>query len=180
MRLTVALLAILLLAGVATPVAAADKVLDDLLFELQMVPLEGTAAPFELERLGEGKKVTLAEQRGRPVMLYFWATWCPYCTRELPSTIEKVHQDYKDAGLVVLPISIEEGRRKVTGWAPSRNLTMPLLLDPDGDTSRVYRVTATPTVVLIGRDGSLIAKALGTKPWTSGTGRALLQHLLKK
>ena len=76
MRITWALLVMLLLALVATPVAAADKVLDDLLFDLQLVPLERKAAPpFELERLGDGKKVTLAEHRGRPVMLYFWATW---------------------------------------------------------------------------------------------------------
>jgi peroxiredoxin len=98
----------------------------------------------------------------------------------LPSTIEKVHQDYKDAGLVVLPISIEEGRRKVTGWAPSKTLTMPLLLDPDGAASGAYRITATPTVFLVGRDGKLVAKAHGTKPWTSEQGRALLQLLLKK
>ena len=98
----------------------------------------------------------------------------------MPSTIEKVHQDYKDAGLVVLPISIEEGRRKVTSWAPSKALTMPLLLDPDGDASGAYRITATPTVFLIGRDGKLVAKALGTKAWTSEQGRALLQLLLKK
>ena len=98
----------------------------------------------------------------------------------MPSTIEKVHQDYKDAGLVVLPISIEEGRRKVTGWAPSKTLTMPLLLDPDGAASGAYRITATPTVFLVGRDGKLVAKALGTKPWTSEQGRALLRLLLKK
>jgi peroxiredoxin len=98
----------------------------------------------------------------------------------LPSTIEKLHQEFKDAGLVVLPISIEEGRRKVTGWAPSKTLTMPLLLDPDGDASAAYRITATPTVFLVGRDGKLIAKALGTKPWTSEQGRALFQHLLRK
>jgi peroxiredoxin len=97
----------------------------------------------------------------------------------LPSTIEKLHQDFKDAGLVVLPISIEEGRRKVTAWAPHKTLTMPLLLDPDGDASSAYRITATPTVYLIGRDGKLIAKALGTKPWTSEQGRALLKMLLK-
>jgi cytochrome oxidase Cu insertion factor (SCO1/SenC/PrrC family) len=60
----------------ASPAMAADKVLDDLLFDLQLVPLEGqTPPPFELERLGDGKKVTLAEHRGRPVLLYFWATW---------------------------------------------------------------------------------------------------------
>ena len=98
----------------------------------------------------------------------------------MPSTIEKVHHDYKDAGLVVLPISIEEGRRKVTGWAPSRALTMPLLLDPDGDASGAYRITATPTVFLIGRDGRLVARAVGTKPWTSDAGRAVLHHLLRK
>jgi hypothetical protein len=98
----------------------------------------------------------------------------------LPSTIEKVHQEYKDRGLVVLPISIEEGRRKVTGWTPSKALTVPLLLDPDGEASGAYRITATPTVFLIGRDGKLVARALGTKPWTSEPGRALLNHLLKK
>ena len=77
MRIALPLLALLLMAGVAAPVATADPVLDDLLFELQLVPLEGQVAPpFELERLGGGgTKVTLAEHRGRPVMLYFWATW---------------------------------------------------------------------------------------------------------
>jgi len=51
-------------------------VLDDLLFDLQLVPLEGQVPPaFELERFGDGKKVSLVEHRGRPVMLYFWATW---------------------------------------------------------------------------------------------------------
>jgi hypothetical protein len=69
-------LLILVLCLSTTPVMAADKVLDDLLFDLQLVPLEGqTPPPFELERLGDGRKVTLAEHRGRPVLLYFWATW---------------------------------------------------------------------------------------------------------
>jgi len=98
----------------------------------------------------------------------------------LPSTIEKVHQEHKDAGLVVLPISIEESRDKVTRWATSKTLTMPLLLDPDGAASGAYRITATPTVFLVGRDGKLVAKALGTKAWTSAPGRALLRLLLKK
>jgi cytochrome oxidase Cu insertion factor (SCO1/SenC/PrrC family) len=75
MRIALAFL-MLLMAGAATPAAAADKVLDDLLFDLQLVPLAGQVPPaFELERLSDGKKVTLAEHRGRPVMLYFWATW---------------------------------------------------------------------------------------------------------
>jgi cytochrome oxidase Cu insertion factor (SCO1/SenC/PrrC family) len=66
----------LLLSLPAPAPASADKVLDDLMFELQLVPLDGQApAPFELEQLADGAKVTLAGLRGRPVLLYFWATW---------------------------------------------------------------------------------------------------------
>ena len=75
MSVALALL-LLLMAGTTAPAAAANKALDDLLFELQLVPLAGQTPPaFELERLSDGKKVTLAEYRGQPVMLYFWATW---------------------------------------------------------------------------------------------------------
>ena len=72
----IALLLVALAAGMTGPAAvAADKAFEDALFELQLVPLEGVPAPFTLERLGDGKKVSLAEHRGRAVMLYFWATW---------------------------------------------------------------------------------------------------------
>lgn len=96
----------------------------------------------------------------------------------MPSAIEQVHREYRDHGLVVLPISIEEGRAKVAPWADRQKLSVPLLLDPDGDVSAAYHITATPTVFLIGRDGKLVAKAIGNKPWTSEQGRALLQLLL--
>jgi peroxiredoxin len=98
----------------------------------------------------------------------------------LPSTIEQVHQEFKDQGLVVLPISIEEGRRKVSGWTDKQKLTLPFLLDPGGDASAAYKITATPTVFLIARDGRLVAKALGTKAWTSEPGRAVLRLLLRQ
>ncbi|HXD95429.1 MAG TPA: hypothetical protein VN646_02745 [Candidatus Acidoferrum sp.] len=76
MKVALALVLVLMAVGVTGPATAADKVLDDLLFDLQLVPLEGQVPPaFELERFGDGKKVSLVEHRGRPVMLYFWATW---------------------------------------------------------------------------------------------------------
>jgi hypothetical protein len=75
MRLTLALL-LAMITVVAVSTAAADKTLEDLLFDLQLVPLERQAPPpFELERLSDARKITLAEQRGQVVMLYFWATW---------------------------------------------------------------------------------------------------------
>jgi peroxiredoxin len=91
-----------------------------------------------------------------------------------------VHQQYRDAGLAVVPISIEEGRSKVATWTQKYPVTMPLLLDPRGEASAAYHVTATPTVFLVGRDGKLIAKALGTKEWTSERGHALLRLMLQR
>jgi hypothetical protein len=76
MRTALALLMVLTLGLCATVSLAVDKALEDLMFDLQLVPMSGQVpAAFELERLSDGKKVTLAEHRGRPVMLYFWATW---------------------------------------------------------------------------------------------------------
>ena len=73
----VGLTVVALASGTApAPAADKDKVLEDLLFDLQLVPMAGQTPPaFELERLIDGTKVSLAELRGRPVLLYFWATW---------------------------------------------------------------------------------------------------------
>jgi len=98
----------------------------------------------------------------------------------LPSTIEQVYQDFKDRGLTLYAVNIEESRAKVTPYVQKHKMTMPVLLDPDGTASTAYHITATPTVFLIGRDGKLVAKAIGTKTWTSAQGRALLQRLITK
>ena len=98
----------------------------------------------------------------------------------MPSTIEQVNREYKDRGLVVYAINIEENRRTVAAWIDKYKSTVPVLLDIEGDASAAYRITATPTAFLIGRDGKLVAKAIGTKDWTSEHGRALLQRLLAK
>ena len=91
-----------------------------------------------------------------------------------------MHQEFKDRGLVLYAVNIEESPNTVSAFVKKHNLTMPILLDPDGEASRAYHITATPTVFLIGRDGKLVAKGLGTKTWTSAQGRALLQRLVAK
>ena len=96
----------------------------------------------------------------------------------MPSTIEQVHRTYGERGLSVLAINIEEPRAKVAAWVRQAKVTVPILLDPTGRVTNAYGVTATPTTFLVGRDGKLVAKALGTKPWTGDKGRALLGLLL--
>ena len=89
--------------GAAT---AAD--VEDLLFDMQIVPLDGERSqPFELANL-DGQPVSLSQQKGKVVLLYFWATWCPYCEKELPTAIEQTYRERKDQGFTVLAVNIQE------------------------------------------------------------------------
>jgi peroxiredoxin len=94
--------------------------------------------------------------------------------------MEQVHREFKDRGLAIYAVNIEEGRKTVAAWVEQYKITIPVLLDPDGEASAAYRITATPTVFLIARDGKLVAKAIGTKEWKSKDGRALIERLLAR
>lgn len=100
-----------------------------------------------------------------------------YCARELPSTIEQVSREYRGRGLAVVAVNIEEPKGHVQAWVASRRVTVPVALDSEGSATRAWRVGSTPTVFLVGRDGRLVARGSGTRPWTSAQGRALLDAL---
>lgn len=169
--------AIALLLTLAGPARAADDV-DRLLRELQLTALPGERpAAFSLPAV-DGGKVALADHKGKVVLVYFWATWCPYCRKELPVAIEKITRERKGQPFVVLAVSIEEPRDLVTSWVKGAGVTVPVLLDYDGAVTRDYRVTATPTTFVIGRDGRQVARAAGTRPWDGPAGRALLDALV--
>lgn len=165
-----------LLSSAAPSRAAAPS--EALLAELRLVPGRGATPPaFSLPDL-DGRVVSLASLRGRVVLLYFWATWCPYCVRELPSTIESLQRRYRDQGLTVLAVSFEERPDTVKAWVRPRGLSMPVLVDQDGEVSGDYRVTATPTAVLLDREGRVVGRAVGTRPWADARARALWDVLL--
>jgi peroxiredoxin len=96
----------------------------------------------------------------------------------LPSTIEKVYRERKAQKFAVLAIDIQEDPAKVEAWTKAKGITPPVLLDRDGAVAAAYRVTATPTAVLIGKDGRMLARAAGARPWDSRAGRALLDAAL--
>ena len=92
--------------------------------------------------------------------------------------MEQVLRDHRARGLALLAVNIEEDRETVARWARAKTVTSTLLLDPTGSVNRAYRVTGTPTVFVVGRDGTLVGKAFSTKEWMGPVGRALLQALL--
>ena len=98
----------------------------------------------------------------------------------MPSTIERVHQELRDLGLVVLAINLGEKPDLVAGWVKSQGVTSTVLLDPKGEVAKKYDIAYTPTVFLVDRQGKLVGKAIGERQWTAEQGRALLRALLAR
>ncbi len=106
----------------------------------------GNLAPdFQLVNL-DGQSVSLRDFRGRPVLVNFWATWCPPCRAEMPF-IQEVFADRKWAGkgLVILAVDIGESSSTVREFMKTYGLTFPALLDITQDVSLEYDVRAIPT-----------------------------------
>ncbi len=114
-------------------------------------------ADFTLTELG-GKIWTLKEQRGKVVVLNFWATWCPPCRKEMPD-LEMLYQQFKDQGLVILAIS-DEDAGKVRPFIAQQKVTYPILLDPGRKVNELFQIEGIPKTFVYDRNGKLVAQSI--------------------
>lgn len=122
--------------------------------------LTGKMAPdFTLAAL-DGTKYTLSAQKGKVVLLDFWATWCGPCVRLLPD-VQKLHQKYKDKGLIVWGINSESDESKVKKMMEKVGITYPVLKDPDSKVADMYKVTAIPRTIVIDKNGQIVGDHTG-------------------
>ncbi len=135
------------------------------------------AIAFEIPSLEE-KPVTLADFRGKLLLLNFWATWCPPCVREMPS-MEALYQKYKGRNFEVLAISLDEkGAAVVRPFVKRLKLTFPIGLDGKSEVSARYGARSLPSSFLIDPDGRVIAAAKGERDWFSPEAQSYLEELL--
>jgi len=119
----------------------------------QPQPLKGKAAPaFTLVTL-EGKKVSLSDYKGRPVLVNFWATWCAPCKLEMP-WFEEFRAKYKGQGFEILGIAEDDaGKDEIAKAAKKLNVSYPILLT-DGKVAPAYGgVDYLPQSFYVGRNG---------------------------
>jgi peroxiredoxin len=114
-------------------------------------------ADFTLNELN-GKPWTLKEQRGKVVVLNFWATWCPPCRKEMPD-LEALYQQFKDQGLVILAIS-DEDAGKVKPFIAQQKVTYPILLDPGRKVNDLFQIEGIPKTFVYDRTGKLVAQSI--------------------
>jgi thiol-disulfide isomerase/thioredoxin len=108
-----------------------------------------------------GEQVRLSKFAKQPVILVFWATWCPYCKKLLPG-IERLHTKYANRGLTILAVNIKEDWQPKTYWR-NHQYSFDALLGGD-DVAEIYGVTGTPSVVFIEPSGKVLKVAQFSDP----------------
>ncbi len=101
-----------------------------------------------------GKLVSLKSLRGHPVWINFWATWCPWCKKEIPEIV-RVKKHYGPA-LDVYGIDEQQTKNEVARYMATTHLNYPVLLDQSGSVAGTYGVQYYPTSVFIGPTGHIV------------------------
>jgi peroxiredoxin len=163
---------------ISVPSAAGQPTLVDLMRVLYLSSYPpGLGLPPLTGRTAIGEAVSVAEFRGRVVLVNFWATWCGECRPEM-LLFERLHQDFVAQGLTVLGMNVREETQRIQRYARELGLTYPLVLDREGVIAKAYGVIGLPTTFVVGRDGRPVALAIGPRAWGSAAARALVQVLL--
>lgn len=117
-------------------------------------PSKNLAPDFALQKL-DGGTITLAEFRGKkPVVVDFWASWCPNCRRDMPK-LNGFYEKYKDK-VEVIGVNLQEKESTVQSFISSRGISFPVALDPFGRASNAFGIQYTNTHFLIDINGNLV------------------------
>ena len=110
---------------------------------------EGPAPDFS-GRLLDGTEVSLADFKGQPVLLQFWATWCPVCRFEQDS-IDAIARDY-----AVLTVALDDASEdKIRQWMQAEGVAYPVMRDPAGVIASKFGVNGVPASLILDRDGMI-------------------------
>lgn len=142
-------------------------------------PRVGAPAPdFTLENRSGGT-VSLSDLRGEVVLLNFWATWCPPCRQEMP-LLDQIYSRYEALGFTLLGVNVEQDSRLADRFLADVPVTFPILLDPNEQVSKLYRVPAMPTTVIIDRQGTVRYIHYGFRPGDEETVHNEVRRLLRE
>lgn len=138
------------------PLAASPQTLH----EVEGMPL---AKEFVLNDI-EGVEHKLSQYRGKPVIINFWATWCPPCRFEMPA-MERAYKKLKQAGIEILAIDVGETEDQIFIFTADYPVSFPLLMDQDSSVIKQWPVIALPTSFIVNAEGRLVYRAIGGREW---------------
>ena len=140
-------------------------------------PVERGAAPQFSIPMFDGGTFSLAKQRGKVVVVNFWASWCVPCRDEAP-VLESTWRKYKDRGVVFVGVDYVDTDKEALAFIKEFNITYPNGPDIGTETSHKYRIQGVPETYFVGKDGNLYGNHIG--PIDVPTLTAKIEELLKK
>lgn len=146
---------------------------------MSAMPDRPTAPDFVLQD-ADRKLYRLSEQRGKVVMVNFWATWCPPCRREMPS-MQRAWEALKGEKFLMFAVNVGEDEDTVFGFTFSTGveLKFPILLDRDAVVIKAWPVIALPTSFIVDPQGRIVYRAVGGREWDDPELLGKIRELLR-
>ena len=121
-----------------------------------LIPLQGNVPGYKMKTLA-GKKISLKDYRGSPLLINFWATWCVPCRKEFP-IIKEIENKFGKDGLVVLAVNVDDTRTisGVKSFVSAHSLNFTIPLDPNRKLFNNFRGSSLPLTLLIDASGNVI------------------------
>jgi peroxiredoxin len=142
------------------------------------VSVSAPAPDFTLRTQG-GPNLRLQEQRGKVVLVNFWATWCGPCRQEMPH-LNKLQDKYRSAGLLILGVNVDDDTRNAAEVSTKLGLKFPVLFDTDKAVSKLYDMSTMPSTVVIDREGRVRFVHRGYRSGYETTYDQQIRELLKE
>jgi thiol-disulfide isomerase/thioredoxin len=143
--------------------------------KIQATLMVGTKFPDFNETDVAGKPLSIANDKGKVVLIDFWATWCGPCRAELPSVLA-TYRKYHDKGFEIIGVSLDEDQAKLTNFTKSMNMTWPQFFDGKSWQNKLavkYGIESIPATFLLDGEGKIIGKDLRGEELPAAVARAL-------
>ncbi|HEY3279617.1 MAG TPA: TlpA disulfide reductase family protein [Gemmatimonadales bacterium] len=175
-----------LIAGIATTVVFGVALAIKLRPQFDLIEVGSKAPAFHATDLRTGQPVSLADYRGKVLLLNVWATWCPPCRVEMPS-MERLHKKLAGTDFRILAVSVDAdaffnqekaGPAEIMAFVNEMGLSFDILHDPSGGIRNAYQAVAVPESFVIDRDGVIVKKVIGAAEWDGPVNEQLIRRLL--
>ncbi len=130
---------------------------------LTLVDAESEAPAFNLRDI-QDNPISLADYRGKVLVINFWATWCPSCRKEMPS-LNRAANWLKPYDVELIAINVGEKAERVEAYLREQPLEFPVLLDPDTEVAARWDAMRLPITYVVNPQGRIVYRALGSREW---------------
>ena len=167
-----------IVAGIATTAVFGIVLALKLRSEINLVGVGSRAPEFQAVHLSTGRPASLADYRGKVLLLNIWATWCPPCRVEMPS-LERLQRKLAGTDFRLVSVSIDkDDSTLVRKFAQELGLSFEILHDRPGAIQEAYQTTGVPESFVIDRDGRIVKKVIGPAEWDSPVNETLIRRLI--